>query len=278
MKKSDQAQVLAQALPYIKKFRNKSIVVKVGGNALTEQGLKNSFAHDVTWLQSVGINITVIHGGGPQIKTQMDKLGKTAHFVEGMRVTDAETMDIVEMVLAGGVNKEIVELINHKGGKAVGLTGQDGGLIRAQKMTIKSAGGENQSVDIGLVGEIKKINPEVLFSLQKSGFIPVIAPIASGFDGETYNVNADVVAGKLSQVLQAEKLVLLTNTSGVLDNDGQLINHLTAKGISEMLEKEQISEGMIPKITSALDAAKNGVRTVHIIDGRVKNCLLLEIL
>ena len=269
---------LAEAMPYIRRFHGKTIVVKYGGNAMTDEQLKRSFAQDVVMLRLVGMNPVVVHGGGPQIEQLLAKVGKKGEFVQGMRVTDAETMDIVEMVLAGQVNKEIVELINHAGGKAVGLTGQDGGLIRARRMTLSSREQPEARIDIGQVGEIESIDPDVIRTLGASGFIPVIAPIGSGRDGETYNINADVVAGKIAEVLKAEKLVLLTNTPGVLDQKGNLITGLTARQIDELFADGTISGGMLPKISSALDAAKGGVHSVHIVDGRVDHCVLLEIL
>jgi acetylglutamate kinase len=253
-------------------------VVKYGGNAMTEEGLKRSFAADVVLLKLVGIHPVVVHGGGPQIEQLLSRVGKKGEFVQGMRVTDAETMDIVEMVLAGQVNKEIVELINTAGGRAVGLTGQDGGLIRARKLLMSTPGNPDETVDIGQVGEIQSIDPAVILTLSQQGFIPVIAPIASGEEGETYNINADVVAGKIAEILRAEKLVLMTNTAGVLDRDGQLLTGLTAKRVDELFADGTISGGMLPKIASALDAAKAGVNAVHIIDGRVDHALLLEIM
>ena len=272
------AEVLAEALPYIRRFHGRTVVVKYGGNAMTDERLKRSFAHDVVLLKLVGINPVVVHGGGPQIEQLLAKVGKKGEFVQGMRVTDEETMDIVEMVLAGRVNKEIVELINHAGGKGVGLTGQDGGLIRARKLMIESLDTPGVRIDIGQVGEIEKIDPSVIQTLTGNGFIPVIAPIGSGASGETYNINADVVAGKVAEVLKAEKLVLMTNTVGVLDRNGNLLTGLTAKKIDELFADGTISGGMLPKISSALDAAKAGVNAVHIIDGRVDHALLLEIM
>ncbi|MEY3572495.1 MAG: acetylglutamate kinase [Burkholderiaceae bacterium] len=272
------AAILAEALPYIRRFHGKTVVVKYGGNAMTDEALKRSFAHDVVLLKLVGINLVVVHGGGPQIEELLGKVGKKGEFVQGMRVTDSETMDIVEMVLAGKVNKEIVELINHAGGKAVGLTGQDGGLIRARKLMLPSKDQPEQTLDIGQVGEIESVDPEVIQSLLKSGFIPVVAPIGSGQDGETYNINADLVAGKMAEILRAEKLVLMTNTPGVLDKSGQLITGLSAREIDALFADGTLSGGMLPKISSALDAARSGVQSVHIIDGRVPNSLLLEIL
>jgi acetylglutamate kinase len=272
------AEILAEAMPYIRRFHGKLIVIKYGGNAMTDAKLKLSFARDVVLLKLVGMNPVVIHGGGPQIEQLLARVGKKGEFVQGMRVTDAETMDIVEMVLAGQVNKEIVELINHAGGRAVGLTGQDGGLIRARKMRMVAPGEPDREIDIGQVGEIEKIDPGIIQTLTGNGFIPVIAPIGSGDEGETYNINADVVAGKVAEVLRAEKLVLLTNTAGVLDKEGRLLTGLTAKRIDELFADGTISGGMLPKIASALDAAKAGVNSVHIIDGRVDHCLLLEIM
>ena len=269
---------LVEALPYIRRFHGKTIVVKYGGNAMTDELLKGGFARDVVLLKLVGINLVVVHGGGPQIEDLLSRVGKKCEFIQGMRVTDAETMDIVEMVLAGKVNKEIVELINHAGGKAVGLTGQDGGLIRARKLILSGGSDAPGDLDIGQVGEIESVDPQVIESLLASGFIPVIAPIGSGAHGETYNINADLVAGKLAEILKAEKLVLMTNTPGVLDKQGNLITGLTAREIDQLFEDGTLSGGMLPKISSALDAARSGVQSVHIIDGRVPNSLLLEIL
>ncbi|MEY3669513.1 MAG: acetylglutamate kinase [Burkholderiaceae bacterium] len=272
------AAILAEALPYIRRFHGKTVVVKYGGNAMTDEALKQGFAHDVVLLKLVGINLVVVHGGGPQIEELLTRVGKKGEFVQGMRVTDAETMDIVEMVLAGKVNKEIVELINHAGGKAVGLTGQDGGLIRARKLMLSAQDAPDQMLDIGQVGEIEQVDPDIVHSLLRGGFIPVIAPIGSGAQGETYNINADLVAGKLAEILKAEKLVLMTNTPGVLDKTGRLITGLTAREIDALFADGTLSGGMLPKISSALDAARGGVQSVHIIDGRVPNSLLLEIL
>ncbi|MEY3981777.1 MAG: hypothetical protein RLZZ281_646 [Pseudomonadota bacterium] len=270
--------VLAEALPYIKRFHGKTVVIKYGGNAMTEEHLKQSFARDIILLRLVGILPVVVHGGGPQIESLLSKVGKKGEFIQGMRVTDTETMDIVEMVLAGQVNKEIVELINHAGGKAVGLTGQDGGLIRARKMMVKSTAESQELLDLGHVGEIEQVDPAIIHSLLASGFVPVIAPIGSGGEGETYNINADLVAGKIAEILKAEKLILMTNTPGVLDKNGNLLTGLTAREIDGLFEDGTISGGMLPKISSALDAAKSGVQSVHIVDGRVPHCLLLEIL
>jgi acetylglutamate kinase len=272
------AEILAEALPYIRRFHGRTIVIKYGGNAMTDENLKKSFAHDVVLLKLVGMNPVVVHGGGPQIEQLLAKVGKKGEFIQGMRVTDEETMSIVEMVLAGQVNKEIVELINTAGGKAVGLTGQDGGLIRARKMLLADKDRPGEQIDIGQVGEIASLDPSVIQTLTANGFIPVIAPIGSGDSGETYNINADLVAGKVAEVLRAEKLVLLTNTPGVLDKAGKLLTGLTAKRIDELFADGTISGGMLPKISSALDAARGGVNSVHIVDGRVDHCLLLEIM
>ena len=272
------AAVLAEALPYIRRFHGKTIVIKYGGNAMTEEHLKQSFARDIILLRLVGILPVVVHGGGPQIESLLSKIGKKGEFIQGMRVTDTETMDIVEMVLAGQVNKEIVELINHAGGKAVGLTGQDGGLIRARKMVVRADAGSEQVLDLGHVGEIDSVDPAIIHSLLGSGFVPVIAPIGSGEEGETYNINADLVAGKIAEILKAEKLILMTNTPGVLDKNGKLLTGLSARQIDALFADGTISGGMLPKISSALEAARSGVQSVHIVDGRVPHCLLLEIL
>jgi acetylglutamate kinase len=272
------AQTLAEALPYIKRFHGKTIVVKYGGSAMTDPALQKSFAHDVVLLKLVGMNPVVVHGGGPQIEALLKRIGKTGEFVQGMRVTDAETMDVVEMVLGGAVNKDIVTLINQAGGKAVGLTGQDGAFIRAKKLMLQDRDKPTQMLDIGQVGEIEAIDPQVISVLEAGGFIPVVAPIGVGANGESFNINADLVAGKLAEILKAEKLVLLTNTPGVLDKDGKLLTGLTAKQIDALFADGTLSGGMLPKISSALDAARNGVKSVHIIDGRVEHALLLEIL
>jgi len=275
---SQKAQTLAEALPYIKRFFDKTIVIKYGGNAMTEPHLKESFASDVVLLKLVGMNPVVVHGGGPQINEMLDKLGKKGEFIQGMRVTDEETMDIVEMVLGGQVNKEIVNLINRKGGKAVGLTGQDGNFIHAHKLMMQDKDKPEQMIDIGQVGEISHIDPSIITFLDSGDFIPVIAPIGVGADGNTYNINADLVAGKLAEILGAEKLILLTNTPGVLDKKGNLLTGLTPKQIDDLVEDGTLSGGMLPKIGSALDAARGGVKSVHIIDGRVEHALLLEVL
>ena len=275
---TQKAQTLAEALPYIKRFFDKTIVIKYGGNAMTDPQLKESFASDVVLLKLVGMNPVVVHGGGPQINEMLDKLGKKGEFIQGMRVTDEETMDIVEMVLGGQVNKEIVNLINRKGGKAVGLTGQDGNFIHAEKLLMANLDNPEEMIDVGQVGDITKIDPSISNFLDSGDFIPVIAPIGVGPEGETYNINADVVAGKLAEILGAEKLILLTNTPGVLDKDGNLLTGLTPKQIDDLVEDGTLSGGMLPKISSALDAARSGVKSVHIIDGRVEHALLLEVL
>lgn len=275
---AQKAQTLAEALPYIKRFFDKTIVIKYGGNAMTDPHLKECFASDVVLLKLVGMNPVVVHGGGPQINEMLDKLGKKGEFIQGMRVTDAETMDIVEMVLGGQVNKEIVHLINRNGGKAVGLTGQDGNFIHAEKLLMPSIDNPEEMIDIGQVGDITGIDPSIITFLDSGDFIPVIAPIGVGPDGETYNINADVVAGKLAEILGAEKLILLTNTPGVLDKDGHLLTGLTPAQIDDLVQDGTLSGGMLPKIGSALDAARSGVKTVHIIDGRVEHALLLEVL
>ena len=272
------AGVLAEALPYIKRFHGKTIVVKYGGNAMTDEHLKQCFARDVVLLKLVGMNPVVVHGGGPQIENLLARVGKKGEFVQGMRVTDAETMDLVEMVLGGQVNKEIVNLINQHGGKAVGLTGKDGNFIRAKKLMMENKDAPGDLIDIGQVGDIVSIDPSLIALLDTGAFIPVIAPIGVGAEGETYNINADVVAGKLAEILRAEKLVLLTNTPGVLDKDGNLLTGITPKHVDDMVADGTLSGGMLPKISSALDAARSGVKGVHIIDGRVEHALLLEIL
>ncbi|MGQ5524575.1 acetylglutamate kinase [Chitinimonas sp. PSY-7] len=271
------AAVLAEAMPYIRRFNEKTIVIKYGGNAMTDPDLKEGFARDVVLLKLVGLNPVVVHGGGPQINAMLDRVGKQGQFVQGMRVTDSETMDIVEMVLGGLVNKEIVSLINQHGGRAVGLTGKDGHFIRAKKMYLKGEKGGEQ-IDVGQVGEVESIAPELVALLDTRDFIPVIAPIGVGSEGQAFNINADLVAGKLAEVLDAEKLILMTNTPGVLDQKGQLLTRLTPKIVDGLVADGTISGGMIPKIASALEAAVNGVKAVHIIDGRVKHALLLEVL
>jgi acetylglutamate kinase len=272
------AKILAEALPYIQRFHGKTIVIKYGGNAMTDEKLKHSFASDIVLLKLVGINIVIVHGGGPQIDDQLNKIGKKGEFVQGMRVTDAETMDVVEMVLGGQVNTDIVNLINQHGGRAVGLSGTDGPLIRARKMMMHGKDNPKELIDIGRVGEVESIDPEIVQLLTAQNFVPVIAPVGVGKDGESYNINADLVAGKLAEILKAEKLVVLTNTPGVLDKSGNLLTGLTAKKIDDLFADGTISGGMLPKIGSALEAVKNGVNSCHIIDGRVEHAVLLEVL
>ena len=274
----DKAEILAQALPYIRKFHGKTIVIKYGGNAMTDPALQADFAEDVVLLKLVGMNPVVVHGGGPQIEAALSKLGKKGHFIQGMRVTDAETMEVVEWVLAGEVQQDIVGLINQAGGKAVGLTGRDGGLIRAQKLKLKDNKDPSLEHDVGQVGDILSIDPSVVKALQDDAFIPVISPIGFGESNESYNINADVVASKLATVLQAEKLMLLTNIPGVLDKQGQLLTELTSRQIDDLIVDGTISGGMLPKLAGAIDAAKSGVNAVHIVDGRVPHAMLLEIL
>ena len=274
------AHVLTAALPYIQRYRGKTIVIKYGGNAMTEQHLKASFARDVVLMKAVGINPIVVHGGGPQIGQLLERIGKTSHFVGGMRVTDAETMDVVEMVLGGLVNKEIVNLINSNGGRAIGLTGKDGPLIHAVKLNLSpDAPGVEASeiIDLGHVGEVASIDREVLEHVSAGAFIPVIAPIGVGTDGASYNINADLVAGRLAEEVNAEKLMLLTNTPGLLDQSGKLLTGITPAQVRAMIDDRTISGGMLPKIACALEAVEGGVRRAHIIDGRVEHAVLLEI-
>ncbi|NOR51705.1 MAG: acetylglutamate kinase [Gammaproteobacteria bacterium] len=274
------AHILGEALPYIRKFSGKTIVVKYGGNAMTDEKLKQGFARDVVLMKLVGMNPIIVHGGGPQISHLLDRVGKESKFIDGMRVTDSETMDIVQMVLGGLVNKEIVSLINHNGGKAVGLTGKDAELIRARKLKFMSKLPEMNTpeiIDIGHVGEVLSIQPDVVNMLIHGNFIPVIAPIGVGADGESYNINADVVAGKLAESLKAEKLILLTNTPGLLDKRGEILTGLNAGKVDRLIEDGTIHGGMLPKIRCALDAVHSGVASAHIIDGRVEHALLLEI-
>ena len=276
---AQKADVLSEALPYIRQFFDKTLVIKYGGNAMTDERLKDSFARDVVLLKLVGMNPVVVHGGGPQIEQLLARIGKKGEFIQGMRVTDAETMSVVEMVLGGQVNKEIVNLINRHGGKAVGLTGKDaGGFIRARRMRLRHRDDGDSLIDIGQVGEVSAIDPSIIQFLDRGDFIPVIAPIGVDEEGQTYNINADLVAGKLAEVLRAEKLVLMTNTPGVLDKNGNLLTGLTPSRIDELVADGTLSGGMLPKIASALEAARNGVRSVHIIDGRVEHALLVEIL
>ena len=274
----DKADILAQALPYIRKFHGKTMVIKYGGNAMTDPALQAAFAQDVVLLKLVGINPVVVHGGGPQIENALKRLGKTGNFIQGMRVTDAETMEVVEWVLGGEVQQDIVGLINQAGGKAVGLTGRDGGMIRAQKLKMMDNADPSIEHDIGQVGDIVSVDPSVVKALQDDAFIPVISPIGFGENNESYNINADVVAAKLATVLHAEKLLMLTNISGVLNKSGELLTELSARQIDALFADGTISGGMLPKISGALDAAKSGVKAVHIVDGRVPHVLLLEIL
>ncbi|MBC8211530.1 MAG: acetylglutamate kinase [Gammaproteobacteria bacterium] len=274
------ADILIEALPYIQRLDNKTVVIKYGGNAMVDEELKSSFAQDIVLLKQVGVNPVIVHGGGPQIGNLLKKIGKESIFVEGMRVTDQETMDVVQMVLGGLVNKEIVSLINSHGGRAVGLTGKDGGLINARRLELSSNKNKQASeiIDLGHVGEVDSIDPSVVKMLDSGDFIPVIAPIGVGKDGASYNINADLVAGKMAAVLGAEKLLLLTNTSGVLDTDGKLLTGLNAQMTEQLIAEGVIYGGMLPKVNCALDAVKSGVKTSHIIDGRVKHSVLLELL
>ena len=274
------ARVLTEALPYIKRFSGKTIVIKYGGNAMVDEGLKHDFARDVTLMKLVGMNPVVVHGGGPRISELLQRIGKESRFVDGMRVTDSETMDVVEMVLGGLINKEIVNLINRHGGNAVGLSGKDGEFIRARKLVFTRDQPELKApeiIDIGHVGEVASIDTAVVNLLIGSDFIPVVAPIGVGADGQSYNINADLVAAKLAQVLNAEKLIILTNTPGVLDAGGNVVTGLAAAQVNELIENGVIQGGMLPKIRSALDAVNSGVNAVHIIDGRVDHAVLLEI-
>jgi acetylglutamate kinase len=277
---SDKAKILIEALPYIRRFYDKTIVIKYGGSTIEEEKLKRSFALDVVLLKYIGLNPVVVHGGGPQIGEMLAKIGKKSQFIEGMRVTDGETMDVVEMVLVGKINKEIVAQINQVGGKAVGLSGKDGRLITAKKLKLTKSRGKDELpevIDIGMVGEVKAINPGVIEALERENFIPVIAPVGAGEEGETYNINADLVAGKVASALKAEKLILLTDVEGVMDEKRRLIPTLNAKQARRLIARKVISSGMIPKVNCCLDALKEGVAKTHIIDGRVEHALLLEI-
>ncbi|HHZ69636.1 MAG TPA: acetylglutamate kinase [Methylococcaceae bacterium] len=271
---------LIEALPYIQKFSGKTVVIKFGGNAMVDKALKNSFAKDIVLMKLVGINPVVVHGGGPQIGGVLEKLGKTTKFVDGLRVTDSETMDVVEMVLGGLVNKDIVNLINQNGGRAVGLTGKDGDFIRAKKIEVKRSSPETnvpEIIDLGHVGDVESIDPAVVNMLAGSDFIPVIAPIGVDHDGQSYNINADFVAGKVAEVLGAEKLILLTNTAGILDAEQNLMTGLSVTDIDDLIKVGTIHGGMIPKVKCATDAIKGGVSRVHIVDGRVEHSVLLEL-
>jgi acetylglutamate kinase len=275
------AHVLTEALPYIRRFSGKTVVIKYGGNAMVDETLKSGFARDVVLMKLVGINPVVVHGGGPQIGRLLEKIGKQSEFVDGMRVTDSETMDVVEMVLGGLVNKEIVNLITRHGGRAVGLTGKDGDLIRARKLTLRRNSPEladaPEIIDIGHVGEVESIDASVVNMLVSGDFIPVIAPIGVGAEGRSYNINADLVAGHMAEVLGAEKLLLLTNTAGLLDKDGNLLTGLSAAAVDKLIADGTIHGGMLPKIKCALSAVKSGVNAAHIIDGRVEHAVLVEL-
>jgi len=276
----DKANVLVEALPYIRRFYDKTIVIKYGGSTMEEESLKRNFALDIVLLKYIGIHPVIVHGGGPQIGEMLTKIGKKSQFIEGMRVTDGETMDVVEMVLVGKVNKELVTLINQQGGEAVGLSGKDGRLITAKKLRLTKSRGKDEDpeiIDIGMVGEVKEINPGVIEALEKENFIPVIAPVGVGEEGETYNINADLVAGKVAAALKAEKLILLTDIEGVMDEKHQLIPTLDAKQAKQLIAQKVISSGMIPKVNCCLDALEEGVTKTHIIDGRVEHAILLEI-
>lgn len=277
---SDVAKVLTESLPYIQSFHGKTIVIKYGGSAMVDARLKQSFARDVVLLKLVGIDPVVVHGGGPQISELLQRIGKKTEFIQGMRVTDKETMDVVEMVLGGSVNKEIVSLINSLGGKAVGLSGKDGGLIRAKQLILRKDDptvNQPEIIDIGHVGEVESIDPRVVSVLDEQDFIPVIAPIGVDGSGQTYNINADMVAGKLAITLDAERLMLLTNTPGVLDKQGKVLTGLHAKEINELIEEGTIAGGMLPKVQCAVDAIRSGVRAATIVDGRVEHSVLLEL-
>ena len=274
------ARVLTEALPYIRRFAGKTMVIKYGGNAMVEQRLKDGFARDIVLMKLVGLNPVLVHGGGPQIGALLERLGKASEFVDGMRVTDSETMDVVEMVLGGLVNKEIVNLINRHGGSAVGLTGKDGDLIRARKLVLRRDAPElsaSEIIDLGHVGEVESIDVGVVNMLVRGNFIPVIAPIGVGADGFSYNINADLVAGKVAEVLHAEKLILLTNTAGLLDADGGLVRELDLARVDTMVRDGVIRGGMLPKVRCAVDAVKAGVRAAHILDGRVEHAVLLDL-
>ncbi|MBE9541549.1 MAG: acetylglutamate kinase [Proteobacteria bacterium] len=276
----DKANILMEALPYIRRFYQKTIVIKYGGHAMVDRELKKDFAMDITLMNYIGLNTVVVHGGGPQIEKVLKKMGKSSKYIEGLRVTDEESMEIVEMVLVGKVNKEIVSLINQQGGKAVGLSGKDGNLITAKKLSLSSSSSKSSPrklKDIGQVGEVASVNPNVIETLDRSKFIPVIAPVGLGENGETYNINADTVAGKIASALKAEKLILLTDTEGVLDNKRALISSMNERKAKTLIKKGQISGGMIPKVNCCLQALKEGVAKTHIIDGRIRHAILLEI-
>lgn len=280
----DTARILIEALPYIQRFSGTTVVIKYGGNAMENEELKNSFARDVVMMKQIGIHPVIVHGGGPQIGDLLERLGKESKFVQGMRVTDRETMDVVQMVLGGLVNKDIVNLIQHNGGQAIGLTGKDGRLIKARKMVLKASDADSPAlqaseiIDIGHVGEVQGIDTRIIDLLAGSDFIPVIAPIGVDDDGTSYNINADLVAGKVAEVLRAEKLILLTNVPGLKDKQGKILTGLTTERVNSLIKDGTIYGGMLPKIGCALEAVQNGVHTAHIIDGRVSHAVLLEIL
>ncbi len=279
-KSMERATTLLEALPYIRRFYDKTVVIKYGGHAMVDESLKEMFAMDVVMMKYVGIKPVIVHGGGPQIGNLLKKIGKNSKFIQGMRVTDEETMSVVEMVLAGSVNKEIVGLINHHGGNAVGLTGKDGNLIQAEKYFLSNEKAKDtppEIIDLGLVGKVKKLNTNLIVSLANEGFIPVIAPIGVGDGGETYNINADIVAGEVASALQSEKLVLLTDVQGVLNTEGQLINTMSGDEVEQLIETGAIEGGMYPKVKCCLKALKGGTKKAHIIDGRLKHSILLEI-
>ncbi|MDO5680370.1 MAG: acetylglutamate kinase [Pelistega sp.] len=273
------ADIISESMPYIRRFHGKTVVVKYGGNAMTDENLQKSFAHDVVLLKLIGLNPIVVHGGGPQIDSALKRLGKEGNFIQGMRVTDQETMEVVEWVLGGQVQQDIVMMINQAGGKAIGLTGKDGGMIQARKKLMPNKENPNEPLDIGFVGEITTVDPSVVKALVEDQFIPVISPVGFNYEeGSAYNINADLVAGKIAEVLMAEKLLLMTNIPGVLDKEGKLLRRLSTRTIDELFADGTITGGMMPKISSALEAARSGVHSVHIVDGRVPHCLLLEIL
>ena len=275
----EKANILIESLPFIRSFYGKTFVIKYGGAAQTDDLLKDSFARDVALLNFIGIRPVIVHGGGPRISETMKKMGKEPTFVQGQRVTDSETMDIVEMVLGGLINKEIVALINSHGGKAVGLSGKDGGLIKAKKKLLRKSvrRGEEEAIDIGLVGEVETVDPSILNSLEKDGFIPVISPIGAGSGGETFNINADYVASSLASALRAEKLILLTDVQGIRDKKGMVITTLHKKDVRKLMDEGTVSGGMIPKVQACTQALDHGVRKTHIVDGKIAHCLLLEI-
>ena len=271
------ASVLIEALPYIQKFHGKTIVIKYGGNAMIDEDLKESFARDIVLMKLIGINPIIVHGGGPQINNLLDQLNIESKFVDGIRVTDKKTMEVVQMVLGGLVNKEIVTQLCAAGGKAIGITGKDGNLIRAKKLQLNKVDSGSKPIDVGLVGEIESVDTDILRNLSDNNAIPVIAPIGMGVNGDSYNINADTVAGKVAEYLKAEKLVLLTNTSGVLNESGEVLSVLSRNQVEALIKSKLISEGMIPKVECAISAVENGVNSVQIVDGRISHCLLLEL-